>query len=314
MILSYVNAPTGFAFGMVDLYVSTSGRRSSGSAKLNIATPIPISAARCTVPGLVAVTQSGGCGFCTTRGRMQRSGTEKYLPCQEKSSCVHICGMARMASSHMSRVSSLERPNVFTSVLPLPRPGAELDASVRHDVDVGDLLRHANGMIDRRAEVEDAGHDADAFRLHADGQAGEVRRRPVRVFLEAVVLGRPVGVEPRGVGGDPDLDVATDAQRLRHVPRSRADGGALENSELERHGRGVYPGRPVIGHSPAATALRRSFTGGVLADPAVDGDPRIVARARVRVFPSRPEWGYTAHTRIRSDVGTRGHLTPGDPC
>jgi len=53
---------------------------------------------------------------------MQRSGTEKYFPCQEKSSCVHICGMARIASSHMSRVSSLESPKVLTSVLPLPRP------------------------------------------------------------------------------------------------------------------------------------------------------------------------------------------------
>src|SRR5262249_59620099 len=51
--------------------------------------------------------------------------------------------------------------------------GAELDAPVGHDVDVGDLLRHADGMIDRRADVEDAGHDADAFRLHADRETGE---------------------------------------------------------------------------------------------------------------------------------------------
>jgi hypothetical protein len=91
-------------------------------------------------------------------------------------------------------------------------------------------------MIDRRADVEDARHDADAFGLHADREAGEVRRRPVRVLLQAVVLGRPVGVEARRVGGDSDLDVTTDAKRLRHVPRSRADGSALEDSELERHG------------------------------------------------------------------------------
>ena len=37
--------------------------------------------------------------------------------------------------------------------------------------------------IDRRAEVEDAGHQPDACRPHTDGQAGEVRRRPVRVLL-----------------------------------------------------------------------------------------------------------------------------------
>src|SRR5262249_37431555 len=87
---------------------------------------------------------------------------------------------------------------------------------------------------------------------HADREACEVRRRPVRVLLEAVMLGRPVGVEAGGVGGDPDLDIATDAERLRHVPRSRADGGALEDSELERHGRGVYPARRGAGprHAP----------------------------------------------------------------
>src|SRR5262249_38084360 len=114
--------------------------------------------------------------------------------------------------------------------------GAELDAPVGHDVDVGDLLCDADGMIDRWADVEDAGHHADAFGLHADGEAGEVRRRSMRVLLEAVVAARPVGVEAGGVGGDPDLDVTTDTKRLRHVPRPRADGGALEDSELERHG------------------------------------------------------------------------------
>src|SRR4029453_4874192 len=72
-----------------------------------------------------------------------------------------------------------------------------------------------------------------------------------RVLLEAVVLGRPVGVEPRGVGGDPDLDVATDTQRLSHIPRSRADGSALEDSELERHGRGGYPARRDAGQPDA---------------------------------------------------------------
>jgi hypothetical protein len=87
-----------------------------------MAAPIPILAAVSTVPGLLAVTHSGGWGFCTTRGKMQRSGTEKYLPSHWKSSCVHIFGMARIASSHMARVSSERRPNVLTSVEPLPRP------------------------------------------------------------------------------------------------------------------------------------------------------------------------------------------------
>src|SRR5262249_17506218 len=92
--------------------------------------------------------------------------------------------------------------------------GADLDAAVWHHAEVGDLLRHADGVIDRWADVEDAGDDADASRLYADGEAGEVRRRPVRVLLEAVVLGRPVGVEAGGVSRNPDLDVATDAKRL----------------------------------------------------------------------------------------------------
>ena len=75
-----------------------------------------------TVPGFEAVTQSGGCGCCTGFGSTQRSGTEKYLPSHENRSCVHIFGMARIASSHIARVSSAATPKLLTSVEPLPRP------------------------------------------------------------------------------------------------------------------------------------------------------------------------------------------------
>src|SRR5262245_51833542 len=122
MILSWTNSPTGSACFTAALYASTSGRDTSGSAKLNIAAPMPMRPASSTVPGFEAVTQSGGWGRCTGFGSTQRSGTEKYFPCHEKRSCVHIFGIARIDSSHIARVSSAETPKVFTSVEPLPRP------------------------------------------------------------------------------------------------------------------------------------------------------------------------------------------------
>ena len=68
--------------------------------------PMPRSAAWMAVSGLETATHMGGCGFCNGLGMIGRSGIEKYLPCQEKVSFIHILGMAWTASSHISLVTS----------------------------------------------------------------------------------------------------------------------------------------------------------------------------------------------------------------
>ena len=67
---------------------------------------MPRSAAWMAVSGLETATHIGGWGFWTGLGSTARSGIEKYLPCQPEISLVHMLGMARITSSHMSLVSS----------------------------------------------------------------------------------------------------------------------------------------------------------------------------------------------------------------
>src|SRR5262249_58505028 len=83
---------------------------------------------------------------------------------------------------HVARLVARETEGVHLGAA-AAATGAELDAPVGHDVDVGDLLRHADGMIDRRAEGEDPGGDADALWLPPDGEAGRGGRPPPPALL-----------------------------------------------------------------------------------------------------------------------------------
>src|SRR5262245_55457196 len=148
--------------------------------------------------------------------------------------CPHLRDGADRFLPHRARLFRTQAERVDLG-RPAAAPGAELDAAVGDRVDVRDLFGDAHRMVDHRAEVEDAGHQPDAFRLHADRQAGEVRRRAVRVLLQAVMLGGPVSVEAGGIGGDADLDVVAQPARLALVPRPLADRGPLKDSELEWH-------------------------------------------------------------------------------
>ena len=83
---------------------------------------MPRSAAWIAVSGLETATQIGGCGFWYGFGMTLRSGIEKYLPCMENVSCVHIFGIARTASSHISFVSSGSQRKPPSSVHVAERP------------------------------------------------------------------------------------------------------------------------------------------------------------------------------------------------
>src|SRR5437870_13754721 len=78
-MLSLMYSPTGSAFTMCFLYVSTSGAIFSGVPPVKQMTPMPMRAARSNVSGLPAATHRGGCGFTYGLGSTLRSGIEKYL-------------------------------------------------------------------------------------------------------------------------------------------------------------------------------------------------------------------------------------------
>ena len=83
---------------------------------------MPRSAAWTAVSGLVTATQSGGCGFCSGLGMTLRGGMEKCFPFQENVSCVHIFGIARRDSSHISFVRSGSQRKPPSSVQVAERP------------------------------------------------------------------------------------------------------------------------------------------------------------------------------------------------
>ena len=67
---------------------------------------MPRSAASSSVPGLVTVTQSGGCGSCTHLGSTLRSGIENERPSQRAWPRLQSTGSARTNSSQVFLVSS----------------------------------------------------------------------------------------------------------------------------------------------------------------------------------------------------------------
>ena len=103
-----------------------------------------------------------------------------------------------------------------------PFAGAELDASAGQDVERGDPLRDARGMVDRGQGVHDAVTEPDALRaLRCRGEE-QLRRARVRVLLEEVVLDEPGAVDADPVG---ELDLlerlGEDAGFVAVLPRAR---------------------------------------------------------------------------------------------
>ncbi len=76
--------------------------------------------------GLLAVCHSRGCGFCSGRGTISRSGISNSLLFQAKLLRLHICGIISSASRSSSRAVSGSTPKVSHSLPPdLARPSSK---------------------------------------------------------------------------------------------------------------------------------------------------------------------------------------------
>ena len=77
---------------------------------------MPRSAASSSVPGVVTVTHSGGCGSCTGVGSTRRSGIRQPRPSWANGSPDHIFGSTWTNSSHVCLVRSGSTSNPPSSV------------------------------------------------------------------------------------------------------------------------------------------------------------------------------------------------------
>ncbi len=77
---------------------------------------MPRSAASSSVPGVVTVTHSGGCGSCTGVGSTRRSGIRQPKPSCENGSPDHIFGSTWTNSSQVCLVRSGSTSNPPSSV------------------------------------------------------------------------------------------------------------------------------------------------------------------------------------------------------
>ena len=94
----------------------------NGSESEKCMKPMPRSPARIADSGCVPDIQIGGCGFWTGFGRTLRGGILKVGESQENSSCVHILGIMRRASSHCARVRLGSIPKPSSSSADADRP------------------------------------------------------------------------------------------------------------------------------------------------------------------------------------------------
>jgi hypothetical protein len=135
--------------------------------------------------------------------------------------------------------------------------GAELDPSVRDEVERRDRLSHSRGVLVAGRERQDPEAEADALGALGGRREEHVRRARVRVLLEEVVLDLPDHVEADAIG---DLDLLE---------------GVLEQPVL-----GVLAPRPgelvLVEDAEAhpAKASRRGRPGRGAGEPRVAGAPR----------------------------------------
>ena len=94
----------------------------TGSVKLKWRKPSPRSAASKADEGWVPAIHMGGCGFCSGLGTTLRVGIFIRSLSHENSSCVHIFGIIRIASSHSSRFVSGSTPKGSISKAVAERP------------------------------------------------------------------------------------------------------------------------------------------------------------------------------------------------
>ena len=150
---------------------------------------------------------------------------------------------------------------------------AELEAAVRQQVEAGELLGDARGMVG--GELHDAVAEPDVLGALAGGGEEQLRRRRVGVFLEEVVLDLP-GVVVAEPVGELDLRRARSgrAGARRPLPGAR-QLQLVEDAEL--HARSP-PG--------LATILHRVHGKAMLCSP-VAGTPVLISEPTGRASRSR---------------------------
>ncbi len=111
-------------------------------------------------------------------------------------------------------------------------PGHDLGAAAREQVEGGELLKHAHGVV--RAEHADGAREPEPRRPLGDG--GQRHRRCRDGEVGAVVLADPEDVQPDLVGERRLLDQVAQALRGRdRPPRGRVGRELREGVETEFH-------------------------------------------------------------------------------
>ena len=103
-------------------------------------------------------------------------------------------------SRHMARRSSGSMPKPSSSAREADSPGAEVRAAVRDEVERGDALGDARGMVVAGRHQDDAVAQADALGPLGGGGEEDLGRRGMRVLLEEMVLDFPGVVDAEPIG------------------------------------------------------------------------------------------------------------------
>ncbi len=161
---------------------------------------MPRSAASSSVPGLVTVTHSGGCGSCTGFGSTLRSGIVNASPSYSKGSSAHRRGRTRTYSSQCFLVRSGSASNPPSSV---HVPDRAVPTSSRPPERMSSAAQRSAtriGWFISGTQTTAPCPTRTSRGLRGDRREHHLGRRAVRVLLEEVVLDAPDGVEPELVG------------------------------------------------------------------------------------------------------------------
>ena len=191
---------------------------------------MPRSAASSSVPGVVTVTHSGGCGSWTgvgsTRARASASRGRRGERLAD-----HIRGSTWTYSSHVCLVMSGSTLKPPSSVHVDDAGRAELQPPAGEDVERRGPLGDAHRVVHLRHAHDGAVADADPLGPRRDRGEEHLGRRAVAVALEEVVLHGPHPVEAELVGEDRLLHrVLVDLPLGRAVER-RGHGQLEEDAE-----------------------------------------------------------------------------------
>ncbi len=205
---------------------------------------MPSRAASLMVSRLEQATHSGGCGFCTGFGTHVAAGhLEKFA--LEAGIGVHHHHVGALLDGFAPHPPLLDRIEADIEAAELHQrsafAGAELDAAVGDQVERGDALGDAGGMIVVRRHQARCRDRAGCCLVRCEQAARKISgRRGVRIFLEEMVLDFP-GVVDAELVGEFDL-----VERLLEqpvfvalVPRPR-QLVLVENAEFHDRSREVF--------------------------------------------------------------------------